>query len=98
METLPQETIEMPSKSTLAKATGIAFVVALILLFTVVLPAEYGFDPLRTGAALGLTGISQAQVKVRQADAAWVVGDRVPAHPFVVGQRAAQGVQAEHRV
>ena len=27
------------------------------------LPAEYGFDPLKTGAALGLTGISQAPAK-----------------------------------
>src|SRR6202050_469675 len=58
-----QPTLEAPSKGTLAKATGIALLVALILLFTTVLPAEYGFDPLRTGAALGLTGISQAQVK-----------------------------------
>jgi hypothetical protein len=49
-----------PSKGALAKATGIALLVALILLFTAVLPAEYGFDPLKTGKALGLTGISQA--------------------------------------
>src|SRR5229473_8570395 len=48
-----------PSKSALAKATGIALLVALVLLFTAVLPAEYGFDPLKTGAALRLTGISQ---------------------------------------
>jgi len=50
-----------PSKRALAKATGIALLVALVLLFTAVLPAEYGFDPLRTGAALGLTGISQSE-------------------------------------
>jgi hypothetical protein len=49
-----------PSKGALAKATGIALLVALSLLFTAVLPAEYGFDPLKTGKALGLTGISQA--------------------------------------
>lgn len=49
-----------PSKRALAKATGIALLVALLLLFTAVLPAEYGFDPLKTGAALKLTGISQA--------------------------------------
>jgi hypothetical protein len=49
-----------PSKSALAKATGAALLVALLLLFTAVLPAEYGFDPLKTGKALGLTGISQA--------------------------------------
>src|SRR5882724_3471746 len=58
-----QPQIDGPSKSALAKATGIALLVALFLLFTAVLPAEYGFDPLKTGAALGLTGISQAQVK-----------------------------------
>jgi hypothetical protein len=52
----------LPATSTLIKATGIALAVALVILFTAVLPAEYGFDPLKTGAALGLTGISQAQV------------------------------------
>jgi hypothetical protein len=60
MEDQDQPKIEAPSKSALAKATGIALLVALLLLFTAVLPAEYGFDPLRTGKALGLTGISQA--------------------------------------
>src|SRR6478672_9743760 len=58
-----QITVEAPSRRALAKATGIALVVALILLFTAVLPAEYGYDPLKTGKALGLTGISQAPEK-----------------------------------
>jgi hypothetical protein len=49
-----------PSKKAIAKATGIAFAVALLILFTTVLPAEYGIDPLRTGAALGLTGLAKA--------------------------------------
>ena len=53
----PQNT---PSKSAIAKATGIALAVALLLLFTAVLPAEYGYDPLKTGKALGLTGIAAA--------------------------------------
>jgi hypothetical protein len=52
--------IEAPPKAKILKATGIALGVALLLLFTVVLPAEYGIDPLKTGAALGLTGISKA--------------------------------------
>ena len=56
----PTQITHAPSKSALAKATGIALLVALILLFTAVLPAEYGYDPLKTGNALGLTGISQA--------------------------------------
>ena len=56
-----------PSKTAIAKATGIALLVALLLLFTAVLPAEYGYDPLKTGKALGLTGIAQTEVKAKGA-------------------------------
>src|SRR5262245_12375797 len=49
---------ELPSKRRLANATAIAMAIAAGLLVTVVLPAEYGIDPLRTGAAFGLTQIS----------------------------------------
>src|SRR5690349_14755902 len=59
-ENLKAPIVEAPSKSSLVKATGIALLVALLLLFVVVLPAEYGFDPLKTGTALGLTGIAKA--------------------------------------
>ena len=52
--------VNAPSKMAILKATGIALAVALVLLFTVVLPAEYGIDPLKTGAVLGLTGLSKA--------------------------------------
>jgi len=52
--------VEAPSKSAIVKATFIALAVALLILFTTVLPAEYGIDPLRTGKALGLLGLSQA--------------------------------------
>jgi hypothetical protein len=55
----PQATTA-PSKAALLKATGIALLAAVVLLFTAVLPAEYGFDPLKTGKLLGLTGIAQA--------------------------------------
>src|SRR5271156_3992274 len=54
------EQVQAPSKQAIAKATGIALAVALVILFTAVLPAEYGIDPLRTGALLHLTGISQS--------------------------------------
>ena len=50
---------DVPSKGTLGKATAIAFVVAAIVLVTIVLPAEYGIDPLGFGAATGLIGLSQ---------------------------------------
>lgn len=46
--------LEPPSRQKLAKTTAIAVGVAAVLLFTVILPFEYGIDPLRTGAALGL--------------------------------------------
>jgi len=60
MEETTVAQIEAPSRKAIAKATAIALAVALLLLFTTILPAEYGIDPLKTGAKLGLTGLSQA--------------------------------------
>src|SRR5579862_166784 len=54
------QTGDAPSKRAIAKAASIAFGVAMLLLFTTVLPAEYGLDPLKTGSVLGLTGIAKA--------------------------------------
>jgi hypothetical protein len=51
---------EAPSKQAIAKATGIALAVALVILFTAVLPAEYGIDPLKTGQLLHLTDLAKA--------------------------------------
>ena len=45
---------EPASARQLARATAIAIAVALVILTVAVLPAEYGIDPLRAGAALGL--------------------------------------------
>jgi hypothetical protein len=52
--------VDTPSKRAIVMATVIALAVALVILFTTVLPAEYGIDPLKTGKALGLTGLSKA--------------------------------------
>lgn len=49
-----------PSRKAIAKATGIALFVALVILFVAVLPAEYGIDPLKTGALLHLTDLAKA--------------------------------------
>ena len=54
------EPLQAPSKQAIAKATGIALVVAIGILFTAVLPAEYGIDPLGTGKALHLTDLAKA--------------------------------------
>lgn len=51
-----------PSRRRILKATIVALAVALVLLFTVVLPAEYGIDPLGTGEALGLSGLAATEV------------------------------------
>lgn len=45
---------DVPSARTLGIATGFALLVASSILVTIVLPAEYGIDPLGTGRALGL--------------------------------------------
>ncbi len=51
---------EAPSRGAIVRATLIALAIALVVLFSAVLPAEYGIDPLKTGKLLRLTGISQA--------------------------------------
>lgn len=59
----------LPSSQQIVKATGIAFVVALILVLVAVLPVEYGIDPLGAGRALGLLRTSDTEetpVEVQQ--------------------------------
>jgi len=64
---------ELPSSSQLLRSTAIAAVVAVVLLVTIVLPAEYGVDPTGVGRALGLKQmgeIKMALAKEAAADAA----------------------------
>jgi len=58
MENTKLAAIEGPSKQKILQATVVALLVAIVVLFTAVLPAEYGVDPLGTGAALGLTDLA----------------------------------------
>jgi hypothetical protein len=44
-----------PTAARLARSIIVATLVAAVVLVTIVLPAEYGIDPTRIGAALGLT-------------------------------------------
>jgi hypothetical protein len=60
-ETIPSAAV-LPSKSKLAATTLAAALIATAILITIVLPAEYGIDPLGTGDALGLTVMSKAAV------------------------------------
>jgi hypothetical protein len=50
-----------PSARQLVRAVVIALVVAVTLLATVILPAEFGIDPLGTGRVLGLSGLGGAE-------------------------------------
>ncbi|MHB1086234.1 MAG: hypothetical protein ACYCZ0_00615 [Minisyncoccota bacterium] len=47
-----------PSKKSILKACGIAFIVALVILIGAILPAEYGFDPTGIGKALGFSALN----------------------------------------
>ena len=46
---------QAPSGKQIARSAALALVVAVVLLVTAVLPAEYGIDPTGIGGALGLT-------------------------------------------
>ena len=48
----------LPSLHKLIKATGLALIVAGVILITIVLPAEFGIDPTGIGKALGLTALN----------------------------------------
>lgn len=80
---------ELPSKRKLATAMGVALVAAGAILMTIVLPAEYGVDPLRTGAALGLTRLS-APVPLPQELAPRGATALTPVHEGPVSQYGAE--------
>lgn len=68
MPSAPQN--ELPSSAQLLRSTLIAAAVALVLLVTVVLPAEYGVDPTRIGRMLGLTQMGEIKVSLEKEAAA----------------------------
>ena len=62
---------ELPTAGTLLRSTLIAAGVALLLLVTVVMPAEYGVDPTGVGRVLGLTRMGEIKQQLaREADVA----------------------------
>ena len=52
---------DLPSSAQLVKSTVIALGVAVVILFTAVLPAEYGIDPTGAGRMLGLTQMGEVK-------------------------------------
>jgi hypothetical protein len=82
-----------PSKKQIVRATLLAAMVALIISVTVILPAEYGIDPLHTGAALGLLSLSKPEPAAAPASApatpsAAAEGEAPVIHGVFVSQQA----------
>jgi hypothetical protein len=73
--------VEAPSRQQILKATGLAALIAAVIFFTVVMPAELGKDPLHTGAALGLMNLSKSPSAA--ASSAAVTIDASPAAPVL---------------
>ena len=57
----PEPNVERPTPKRIAVASGVALVVAMVVLVGGILPAEYGIDPLGIGRALGLLTLAQVR-------------------------------------
>jgi len=57
---------ELPSSRQLIKSTIIAIIAAIIILVTVVLPAEYGIDPTGIGKTIGLAEMGEIKVQLHE--------------------------------
>lgn len=57
---------ELPSSTQLLKSTIIAAVSAVVILVTVVLPAEYGIDPTGVGRAIGLAEMGEIKTQLAE--------------------------------
>ena len=62
--------VELPSTGKLVKSTILAFLVAVAILVTAVLPAEYGIDPTGIGHVLGLKRMGEIKMSLAKEAAA----------------------------
>lgn len=70
---------DLPTSRQLLRSTLIAIVVAIVLLVTVVLPAEYAIDPTGIGRALGLTEMGEIKGQLAEEAEADAAKDRAAA-------------------
>ena len=61
---------DLPSSESLLKSTLLALLAAIVILVTIVLPAEYGIDPTRIGRVLGLTQMGAIKMQLAEEAAA----------------------------
>lgn len=74
---------ELPTSKQLIKSTILAAIAAVVLLFTVVLPAEYGIDPTGVGNLLQLTEMGQVKQQLADEAAADAAGLLVTETPDI---------------
>ena len=70
---------ELPTTRQLLRSTLVAAVVAVALLFTTVLPAEYGIDPTGIGRIIGLTEMGDIKTQLEEEAEADRLKDAAPA-------------------
>ena len=61
---------ELPSARRLLRSTLLALIAAIVILITIVLPAEYGIDPTGIGRVLGLAEMGEIKVQLAEEAAA----------------------------
>ncbi|MGB5877311.1 transmembrane anchor protein [Psychrobacter sp. HY3-MNA-CIBAN-0198] len=88
---------ELPSSQKLIKSTILAAISAVVLLFTVVLPAEYGIDPTGVGNLLQLTEMGQVKQQLADEAAADAAGLLVTETPDIdnVAEQAVSATLAD---
>ena len=74
-DVIPSSAGQLPSSRKLLRSTLIAAATALVLLVTVVMPAEYGADPTGVGRLLGLTEMGKIKVQLAREASADAVAD-----------------------
>jgi hypothetical protein len=84
---------ELPSTGKLIKSTVIAAVVAVVLLVTVVMPAEYGIDPTGIGNLIGLKKMGEIKVSLaKEAATEEVVVEQVVVEGSIPPESALAGL------
>ncbi len=84
---------QLPSSKQLLVSTLAAFVVAMVLLITVILPAEYAIDPTGIGRGLGLTEMGEIKTSL----AAESEADKAKSAPQTVQQLSPQSAQQSNQ-
>lgn len=86
---------DLPTSKQLRRSTLIALVAAIVLLVTVVLPAEYAIDPTRIGRVLGLAEMGEIKAQLAEEAAIDAAAADAALAPTPVAAGAAVPVSAD---